>query len=278
MSVESLNPLDATLPTELQGIVTHEETEEPKGGIMPETKDLIAGAVASLSPLITEDKIKSIVSDALSAAERAKAVASEIQGLKDAGTKFKSELDTAIKAGVEKAGELASASDKLTKAEAALVEANKKIAEMEKINKATATELNKVKAEKAIAERTRALADAKLNTPERLAKLTELNPDGTLKITDDVFTATVAELKAVFEAGKASIPAPAAPAAAPAAASATAPVQATASNAAPAAPAAPDLSRVDIGTQAIAALASGAQSAPTVAGQSKFAKMFPAGL
>jgi hypothetical protein len=282
----SFDPLDATLPPALQEVVTYQKPapeQEPKGEtIMPEA--ITANANSALTP----EQVRAIASEAVKQADAEKAVAAQLQKLTDEGAKFKADLDKEIKAGVEKVGELATASDKIAKLEADLATANQKAVESDKTSKALAAELNKIKAERVIASRTKTLTDAGLATKERVEKFTALAQDGTLKVGDGDFDSAVAELKAVFEAGKASVP-PAPPPVslvtpAPVAANpekkpeAKAPEQATASTKMPASPAAPDLSTIDAQTQAIASLAAGANTPATDTGRSRFAKAFGAGL
>ena len=283
----SFDPLDATLPPALQEVVTYQEPapkQESKGEtIMPEA--ITANANSALTP----EQVRAIASEAVKQADAEKAVAAQLQKLTDEGARFKADLDKEIKAGVEKAGELATASDKIAKLEADLATANQKAVESDKTSKALAAELNKIKAERVIASRTKTLTDAGLATKERVEKFTALAQDGTLKVGDGDFDSAVAELKAVFEAGKASVP----PAPAPAPVSSPpspavvnpekkpetkAPEQATASTKTPASPAAPDLSTIDAQTQAIASLAAGANTPATDTGRSRFAKAFGAGL
>ena len=285
----SFDPLDATLPPALQEVVTYQEQvpeQEPKGEtIMPEA--ITANANSALTP----EQVRAIASEAVKQADAEKAVAAQLQKLTDEGARFKADLDKEIKAGVEKAGELAIASDKIAKLEADLATANQKAVESDKTSKALAAELNKIKAERVIASRTKTLTDAGLATKERVEKFTTLAQDGTLKVGDGDFDSAVAELKAVFEAGKASVPPAPAPVSppspvtpAPAAANpekkpeAKTPEQATASTKTPASPAAPDLSTIDAQTQAIASLAAGANTPATDTGRSRFAKAFGAGL
>jgi hypothetical protein len=281
----SFDPLDATLPPALQEVVTYQEPapkQESKGEtIMPEA--ITANANSALTP----EQVRAIASEAVKQADAEKAVAAQLQKLTDEGARFKADLDKEIKAGVEKASELATASDKIAKLEADLATANQKAVESDKSNKALTAELNKIKAERVIASRTKTLTDAGLATKERVEKFTALAQDGTLKVGDGDFDSAVAELKAVFEAGKASVPPappPVSPPPAPAAANpekkpeAKTPEQATASTKTPASPAAPDLSTIDAQAQAIASLAAGANTPATDTGRSRFAKAFGAGL
>jgi hypothetical protein len=285
----SFDPLDATLPPALQEVVTYQKPapeQEPKGEtIMPEA--ITANANSALTP----EQVRAIASEAVKQADAEKAVAAQLQKLTDEGARFKADLDKEIKAGVEKAGELATASDKIAKLEADLATANQKAVESDKTSKALAAELNKIKAERVIASRTKTLTDAGLATKDRVEKFTALAQDGTLKVGDGDFDSAVAELKVVFEAGKASVPPAPAPVSpppsvtpAPAAANpekkpeAKSPEQATASTKTPASPAAPDLSTIDAQTQAIASLAASANTPATDTGRSRFAKAFGAGL
>ena len=114
----SFDPLDATLPPALQEVVTYQEQvpeQEPKGEtIMPEA--ITANANSALTP----EQVRAIASEAVKQADAEKAVAAQLQKLTDEGARFKADLDKEIKAGVEKAGELGTASDKIAKLEADL--------------------------------------------------------------------------------------------------------------------------------------------------------------
>ena len=289
----AFDPLDATLPANLQGVVTREkQATEPK----PKGEEIMADptiATASLQAIdiLTPDKVRAIAAELLSQKDQEKAVATKIQDLTNAGETFKADLAKAVKAGIDQAGLLATATDtnsKLTaelatatesnsKLSAELATANKTIAESGKANLALASELNKITSERAIASRTDVLTKAGMGTKALIEKFTAVAENGTLKVTDEAFTAAVAELKSVFEAGKASIApiTPAPVAGAPVEKKPEPPVQAAASDASPKAP---DLSTVDAQTQAIASLASGAAAPASETGKSKYAKAFGAGL
>jgi len=258
-----IDTLDATLPKDLQDVVTFQETT-PQGESAMAT-DATGTLQGIAMDTMTPDKVKAIAADLLKQADQEKAVAAKIQSLTDEGAKAKRDMETAIAEQLKLSTELASGATQITDLKAQLATASAKQTELETANKAMAKQLKTIETEKAIATRVQALAALKIDSKDRVAKFTAINEAGEFAINDEMFNLTVAEFKSVMEQAAASVTAAAAaPVTAPAKTEVT--------------PAAPDLSAVTGREQAIAQLAAGQETAATESGRSKYARTFGAGV
>ncbi len=235
---------------------------------MPE---LIAGTLVSAAT-ITPEQVKAVAvevaTNLLAQKDAEKAVAAKIETLTNDANTSRAELAKAV---ANVAG-LQAQIDGFTKQVATLTaektSAITKLAETEAAKAGLQAVINKAVADKAIATRTDSLT--KVGASKEVAtQYTALNEDGTLKVSDESFTQTLAVLNSAFAAGKASM-APATSTTPAAAVVPVVPAQATGS----VTPIAPDLTHVDQFAQATAALMNGGGLAPTVSGRAAYAAAF----
>ena len=189
--------LDRTLPPDLQNIVPPSAAaakQEPQGGnVMPENTNAL-----------TPEQAKAIATDVVAAKEAERATAARIEALTSERDAAKAGLDQANKQIAGLQAKVAEGDQKLQAANTDAGNANKKIAELEGAKAGLQSQVNKLSAEKVIAERKAKLTEAGLASEDRVNRLTALNQDGTLKVHDAEFDQTVADLKAAFDAGKAA--------------------------------------------------------------------------
>ena len=205
--------LDQTLPPELQKVVAMigagasvpvpPTTQEPSKG---ETK------MDSMS----REQVVAAVKEVLAASNRKQAITDKIESLTNQAASAKANLEKAVadaasaKSGFE--SQIASLQTKVVETEKAIAGKDGEIAalkaqlgEKDKAIAEKTKQLNTMQTDKAIAARVATLKEAGLASDDRVARLTAKADDGTLKISDADFDSAVAELKAAFDAGKASV-------------------------------------------------------------------------
>jgi hypothetical protein len=267
--------LDQTLPPELQNKVVAAKATQTQVTQETQMPELIPGTLLNAPAAITPDQVKAMATEAakalLAQKDADQAVASNIEKLTNDANTSKAELAKAV----ANLASLQTQIDGFTKQVATLTTdkdaVTKKLAETEAAKASLQAIINKAAADKAVATRTESLTKVGASK-DTIAQFVTIGEDGTLKVNDESFTQTLAILNSVYEAGKASIPAPAtAPATVPATVPAAAvPAQAVAA----ATPVAPDLNNMEQFAQATAALVNGGGLAPTVSGRAAYADAF----